>query len=481
MKLFAHCLSMKQLKLVLKNYKTAHFMKKIFLSLLLTISTGSVFAQNNTPDSTKLVPIESLKPLETPESSESGAWDLGVTASNIYYASPEADTGLFIGYYRPWAWYSPLKGLRFDARARLNVQEVIDQPEDAGLENTVYGNLEILSVQQRFNKANLSLGRQFFYLGQGLLFSDFADGAIYTQWFNRFAVSAATFHSGDYGDTCELNIQGCSGYTPYRLTPGLSADQQPAATGQRVFAAGEISSMLGESRTYIIVLYSYDLIEDESYAYNPLWTTAGAEGVFFKRFDYNSELSWQSGTTHSSDGEKTDISAWAVLGELTYTMPVFEEMISPNVSALFATGSGDGDLSSAAYPTQVNTSGDQLAFSYFGSYSLGLSYRPTLTNLQVYSLAFQFRPLNSFHATKDLAIELRGYHYRKSEKSGAVLDPEAVNSNADLGLEGDAVLSWRVLPDVHLYYGFGWFSPGAAYPSGAEDRSAHLVSASFNF
>ncbi len=443
-------------------------LKKIII--FLAVSLPLFAAENDSP-----VPIFSLSPLaETGRTATGGAWDLGLVATNALYALPNSEVSLYTGYFRPWFWFSPLENTRVDMRGRFTAQEVIEQPSGGSITSEYYGSLEVFSVSHAFSSAAVIYGRQFFFLGQGLLFSNFADGAAYKQLFGPLSVSASAFHSGDYGTSlCEINVEGCGSYQVYRLTPGLSADEQPASAGSRLFGSAEISAMLSESRIYAIGLYSRDLVEEKDYAYHPWYAALGAEGIFLERFNYLAEFLYQGGTTHNKDAKEASIGAYAILSELAWSMPVLEEALHPDLIVGYAYGSGDSDISTTAFPVKTNIKGSQNAFSYFGSYSLGLAYSAVLANMQAASAGFLVRPLDR------MAMELRGFYYAKTGE-GVVLDSAATGDGA-LGYALDATLSWRVFPDLYLYYGFGFFTPGEAYPSGTETTMAHLVSLSFSF
>ncbi len=440
------------------------------LILLFSVSLPLLSAENDSP-----VPLSSLSPLaETGRTATGGAWDLGLVATNALYALPGSKVSLYNGYFRPWFWFSPLESTRVDMRGRFTAQEVIQQPLGGSFASEYYGALEVFSVSHRFSSASLSYGRQFFFLGQGLLFSNFADGAAYKQLFGLLSVSVSAFHSGDYGNSlCAINVEGCGSYQVYRLTPGLSADQQPSSAGSRFFGTGELSVMLGESRLYGIGLYSQDLIEDEAYAYHPWYAALGAEGIFLEQFNYLAEFLYQGGSTHSHNGDPASISAFAFVSELSWTLPFWEDSLRPDLITGYAYGSGDSDMATTAYPVRTNTGGSQNAFSYFGSYSLGLAYSSVLSNMQAVFAGLLVRPLER------MAMELRGFYYAKAG-DGAILD-SAATGDGSLGYALDATLSWKFFPDLYLYYGFGWFTPGEAYPSGTEDAMAHLVSLSLSF
>lgn len=458
--------------------------RRLFCSVFLfsAISTGGLHAQAS----------------DTQKSDH--VFRLGVIAANTFYQDKTITKGLFSGFYRPYLKYNYQKKYEALVRGNLTAKHYLQEPTDGTKQTSAVGILEIASFEATFGNNRLSFGRSFFLTEQGILLANFADGVSYTGVFGWGNVRAMGLYSADYGTkNCALNITGCAGDTnPFVSTPTLSADSGVQNSGQRWFGVLDYVSpeFLGaQVSTYALI--SKDMISESSsnttrYEYNPYYAGLGLQGYIGNAsYRYRLDGIYQGGNVFNvvSNGvsQTAKIQAYAAIANFTWIMP-FLHAVDPQLILDFAMGSGDDDSSSVSTPSQSNTSGDYNAFQAFGSFSGGLALKPRLTNMTIYRGGFQTRPLKFIHSLRNLGIQVKYSYYRKTRPSGGISDSYATQANADVGQAIDVALAYSVLSDIQLFYGFGVFKPGNAYPVTTSDgsdgtalRVAHLVSLTLVF
>jgi len=448
-------------------------------------------------------PAEDGSDLEPPLEDAPNFWRAGVIATTNFYQDRQLLKGLESGQYRPYLNYRYRDTVNFLARGNLSVRHFNEKPA-SGQQTQVVGILEITSIETKLKNHTVTVGRSFYQTEQGFLFANLADGLSYSGEFRLGTVKAWGLYSADYGQSmCALSITGCGGdLNPFVTTPGLAADSGVTNSGRRVFAAAEYDSpALGFKRAsvqgMIYGVYSRDLISEPvanttRYAYNPYYGGAGLQGFIYDTdIQYRVDGIYQGGTVYSiangSNPAESNIQAFAALAKLDYILP-FAKAVDSQVNLNFGMGSGDSDASKVGTPSQSNGGGSYTAFQTFGSFSGGLALKPRLTNLQVYRAGVQLRPFKQWYSLRNIGLQLKGSYYRKVEAAGGTSDPNASETNADVGVAGDAALVYSVRNDIQFFYGFGVFKPGQAYPDFNSDgtegralRAAHIVSLTLTF
>lgn len=427
-------------------------------------------------------------------------WRVGVIASNTYYQDETIKKGLFSGFYRPYLKYAYRQKFEAMARGNLTAKRYFEEPTDGTKQTSAVGALEILSFDAYVGNHKFSVGRNFYMTEQGVLLANFADGAAYTGSFAIGTFRAMGLYSADYGTTkCPMNITGCGGDTnPFVSTPTLSADSGVQNAGQRWFGIVDYMSpefFGAQLSTYALV--SKDMINESSsnttrYEYNPYYAGLGLQGYIYNaNYRYRFDAIYQGGNVFNavSNGvsQTAKVNAYAALANFIWIMPVMTS-VDPQLILDFAMGSGDDDSTSVSTPSQSNNSGDYTAFQAYGSFSGGLALKPRLTNMTIYRAGFQLRPFKFVHALRNLGLQVKYSHYRKTRSKGGISDTYATEDNADVGNAADVALAFGIRSDIQFFYGFGVFKPGAAYPgtnsdgtSGSTLRLAHLVSLTLVF
>lgn len=485
----------------------------LIISLALVFATRSLVAQtppdtqtieqlSQEDESGEFVPLSELKPLDVDhEIVNTHILDGGLSAANTYYVDSVLKNNLYLGFYRPYLRYIYEEKQDFLVKGKMTLKR-FDKKPTSGKQTTVVGTLEMAQAKLTFDRHHVLAGRFFHKLGKGVLFSNYADGVEYSFLHPMFQLKVAGLYSGDYGSACGLSIQGCSNdQNPYEVVPNIPVDAQAKDSGKRWFTSVEIGSpSFFGSRFNLLGLYSKDMISEsdsatQKYAYNPWYAGAGLRGfIITPALRYSTEGYYLGGTTFPKKGttftgkEKVDISAYALQAEVKYSLPWLKEVVLPVLIAQYAMGSGDKDKTSLSTPSATNLAGKDNSFYYFGTYSAGLGLKPQLSNLQLYRFGFSMKPFVWTQDFKSVAFIAKYSIYRKIFAEGAISDTLATEKNKDVGSAVDFTFVYKVTSELNVFYSFGMFMPGKAYPektskgeNGRKLRQVHLVSLTVSF
>jgi alginate production protein len=151
----------------------------------------------------------------------------------------------------------------------------------------------------------------------------------------------------------------------------------------------------------------------------------------------------------------------------TYT---FDAPLAPRFTLGFAYGSGDSDdgdgEDSNFRQTGLQDNDDKIGgvanLHYYGE-----AFQPELSNMEIFTAGIGLRP------TSKSSIDLVYHHYRQVDASDEVRDGEfdrdPLGNDKTLGNALDLILAYREIPNLRLELVFGYFNPGSAYGSGADD------------
>ncbi len=143
---------------------------------------------------------------------------------------------------------------------------------------------------------------------------------------------------------------------------------------------------------------------------------------------------------------------------------------TPYVTLGFAYGSGDSNGAdredSNFRQTGLQDNDDKLGgvtnLHYYGE-----AFQPELSNLKIYTAGVGFRP------TPKSSVDLIYHHYRQVEAADSLrdaeFDPDPNGVDKSLGNAIDLILAYREIPNLRLELVFGYFDPGDAFGSGADD------------
>ncbi len=163
----------------------------------------------------------------------------------------------------------------------------------------------------------------------------------------------------------------------------------------------------------------------------------------------------------------TDIRAFGADMGVTYT---FDAPLTPYVTLAYAFGSGDRsstegtDESFRQTGLQDNDAkfGGVASFRYYGEV-LDLE----LSNISIYTAGIGFRP------TKKSSIDLVYHYYEQvnaaDELRSSDLDVDPSGTSRQLGNAIDLVMAYREIPNLKLEFVLGYFVPGNAFGSDADN------------
>jgi hypothetical protein len=192
---------------------------------------------------------------------------------------------------------------------------------------------------------------------------------------------------------------------------------------------------------------------------------------------YSVEGIYQFGSSVAAGStSEEDISAFALLATLEWRS---EADLPLYFSLDYMYGSGDADRNSVTDAALGNAPGtDDEGFLAFGFVQTGFALFPRVSNLHIVRLGGSVRPLAEEDLFRAFEVGAYLYGYRKDEKSAPISDPRATEDDADIGLELDLFLRWRIASDVGLSVNFGSFMPGDAY---LDDDTRNFFSAGLTY
>jgi len=433
--------------------------------------------------------------------------DFGLSTSTSTYFDSSQDFSLLLGFYRPYVKYRLYDTANLLLRPKVSVTQFIGSKTK---KSSLSASIEQFSIGVMPHPDHtFVLGRQYAYIGKGLLFANYADGLKYQGNYSFLKGNAYVLYSGQYAeDLCALNLQGCGKnvVNPYNVVPGLPVDQQvfiqPDTLGRRIIAMLEVSLPPLYGNTFSVgMLYAKDMIQYKlpnlTFAtFNPVYLAFGLKGyIYTPDLRYNMELDVESGESYNIENQAQGvILAAAYQADFSYALPIYENIVKPNLLMQFAFATGDSDKTNLVYPTQTNTKKTDNAFYYFGAYSGGLGLKPMLSNMFIYRAGFSMRPAYSKYDFRNVYLVFKYSYYRKIVGEGVISDLRAYShvnpgtltsdeivSKKYVGSGVDLTLLWKFKTELSFYYSLGLFIPGSAFPDSQKLDVVNLLSAAISF
>jgi hypothetical protein len=313
----------------------------------------------------------------------------------------------------------------------------------------------------------MQVGRQYFNVGTGLVYSDIADGVqmfVGAPLWNVDLFMSESIHSEDDVD---------------RSLP--NPDQS-----HRTFAGAQFNwTGIDQHVPYVfwVVQRSHNPDSDifQDYDYDSQYLGLGSHGqLVVPGLRYYGEVVWEWGLSSPTGvpAGHDEIEAFAADAGLDY---YFDCHTKPRIGVEYAVGSGDSDRVS---PT--NTIGGNLPgtndnnFLYFGFINTGDALAARLSNLEFLRVGGSLRPFEGNPCLDHLELGANVFHYWKDEAQGGISDFRADRADEDIGTELDIFLHWQILSDLALGMRFGTFFPGDAYTRGS-DRAFFVTNVTYSF
>ncbi len=362
-----------------------------------------------------------------------------------------------------------------------------DKPGGSSLDTTdhVYDlDVAYISMANKYQNLKLSVGRKFYLLGTGLVFSGRGDG-IEASYVNPI-VDVKVF--GAY-----------TGFLAKDSNPYKLSDKDISKGSKRIFAGGTLEKDFFNQTAYVLGMAQIDNGREEmgtKSRYQSQYFGAGLKGLIIDGLDYYAEGVYERGFSYNkgSADEKTinslsstsnqvattnrkhEVQAYAALAGVNYYLPT---ILNPTILFQYGFGSGDGDRQNYSSSTG-NTRGTDTGFIYFGTYVGGFALRPLLANLHIFRVGFSLVPM-SFMKQRFLnrmSVVLRYTYYMKSKIGGTINYGEAERHSSDVGHGADAALRWGIFDDLSFFVNYGLFLPGGAFKSSEDTR--HFILGGFN-
>lgn len=377
---------------------------------------------------------------------------------------------------------------------RIWLKTILRPPVDASYENehSLYVRLKDLHIQRRPDDTAggsdhdgphldyayltldirpwwLQIGRHYFSVGRGISYSNVNDGVELFLLLQKWKFKTFASHTLPHEDNIDTSVPGYSKESD-RFYYGLECKYLGIAD----------QSLYG----YFVVQrdHSEESPEDlaQDYSYDSEYIGLGAQGKITPTIHYWAEIIKETGRSRVyGTNEKRDIDAWAGVLGAAYDWEVYGH---PSFSFEYAFGSGDPDRVSVTDTINGNTSGDDENFLYFGYVPAGYALSPRLSNLHFFKLGASIKPLEKHPLFKNCTLGIDYYRYYKDEPAGGIYDPDASESNDDIGSEIDLKIFWQVLSDVSCTLQYGHFEPGDAYPASTNDSEDYFsISMSVTF
>ena len=315
---------------------------------------------------------------------------------------------------------------------------------------------------------DLTLGKQYLFVGRGIAYSDVNYGAKYkTRLGKNFYLKTFASMADENSQNLDLSIPNYN------------------KTNNRIFGAVEVAySGLKNDILYGFVLIQRDKnarfppeTPTQSYRYNSQYYGLGLQSLRPQsRLSYWLEVIKEQGRSNTDtdavDPEEKNIDAWAGDWGLSYRTKL---PLRPTLEFEYAYGSGDKDRSSVTDTRSGgNRYGQDTNFLYFGSFFAGYALAPRLSNMHIYKVDCSLRPLPKLKFTKQVTAGFKYFLYRKDKKAGGVYDIEATESDLDIGREANAYLYWPIGKHITWSNRYGIFFPGNAYPSPANNATRYF-------
>ncbi|MBN2453478.1 MAG: alginate export family protein [Candidatus Omnitrophica bacterium] len=330
--------------------------------------------------------------------------------------------------------------------------------------NMLYASLNLAS-RFKFPLA-VTLGRQYFTIGRGIVYSSTHDGIQMTYSIRKdVLMKAFASQTKDHEPNIDYSIPN------YR------------SENNRKFYGAELAYITRDA-----VFYTFGLIQDDctqkdpdtmtqNYTYDSQYIGLGVTGRVGKAFSYWGEIVKEYGSSYVDVSRAyipavKDVDAWAFDVGASYKLDIYSH---PTFGAEIAHGSGDSERYRVTNTVGGNVSGRDTNFMYFGVFSAGYSFAPRISNMYIYKIEGSFKPVEFIpHIGKNIAMGSKYYIYAKDEPNGGIYDPYAVAPSRYVGGELDLFAHYKAYENLYFTVHCGIFFPGKAFPDRYKVNSEYV-------
>lgn len=307
-----------------------------------------------------------------------------------------------------------------------------------------------------FRPVWVEVGRRYFNVGRGLVYSDINNGIQIN--FRKPGFNVGLFVAKTLPRESNIDTS----------VPGYDKDSERYFYGLGVGYTG-----IPHQSIYGFFLTQQDLSNEDpvssqqNYTYDSQYVGVGAKGSIAKSWLYWTELVNETGSSRVfGTDERKDVRAYAFDMEVVFAP---DKPKRPRLSWEYAFGSGDSDRINVTNTQSGNIVGHDTNFLYFGYAPTGYALAPRLSNLHMLKAGFTVSPFERRRQFRDLTLGLEYYQFLKHRKEGGISDLEATESSRDIGREVDLSVKWRILSDVTMSFEYGHFMPGNSYADAADN------------
>jgi len=329
----------------------------------------------------------------------------------------------------------------------------------------------------------LTLGRQFFNVGQGIVYSEVNDGILLSTTLGNWDLNlfgSRTIGGEDNVDR-STNLEGNERYfygAELAYTGIVGHRQYVYFVGQEDQSGGP-TPVLRADGTNIKQAFDYD----------SQYLGLGLSGQLFRNFGYRAEGIWERGRSEPdrtlgnlaqalNTGHRDMIDAYAFDIGLDWYI---DAKSRPRISLDYALASGDEDRENVTDTIEGNRPGTKdRNFLYFGFMDSGFSFAPRFSNISFIRIDGSFRPFYDTRHFDKMETGLTYYYYQKHQREGGVSDSQANKAHRTLGSEIDVYMNWKALSDLSHSLRYGVFLPGSAF-SDKTARHYYLCSITYSF
>ena len=213
-----------------------------------------------------------------------------------------------------------------------------------------------------------------------------------------------------------------------------------------------------------VTVGAYGILRDhrDDDGFRPLYLGLFSNGTLGENLTY-----WLDAAHVRGREEHTKLRGYGVdvLGSYAFDLP-----LSPRLILGYAFGSGDSDPDDDRDHAfrQTGLQGNEAELGGVSSLKFyGEAFDPELSNMSIFTAGFGAAPL------EDFSVDLLYHYYRQDEAADelrdAALEADPTGRDKDLGHEIDLVLGYAGVEDLEFRGFLGYFMPGNAFGSGADD------------
>jgi hypothetical protein len=327
--------------------------------------------------------------------------------------------------------------------------------------------------------ADLTIGRQFLYVGRGIAFALTTDAVSLDWQCGDWAGLIFGSQSVRHYDNIDRSVPGFN--RSDREFFGVQLEYERWDHHRPYLFAVIERDRSGESPEDPLQDYDYDSDYWAIGMRGEMLFGDGETGFGIENLQYFGEILFQTGQSVGDDrnpGTVSDsedsIDAWAIdLGMIYYP----RHRTKPRLLIEYARASGDDNRLTPQNTLFGNRPGtDDDGFLGFGFLNTGVSFAPLFANLEFVRLGGALRPFEECceWRVSDMEIGSSFFLYWRPEENGGVSDVRAnIPGDHSLGSELDLFMNWRVSSDLYLLLNYGVFFPDA--DSFTVERSRQFV------